>query len=98
MADLYIDGQVLNAVRADLRNVRELAQRPGREMAQIDSSAVGSPALVARMDEFGQEWSYGISKIADFSGSAADALDRLEQAFAEADKSLTDALNKAMAG
>ena len=98
MADLYIDGQVLNAVRADLRNVRELAQRPGREMAQIDSSAVGSPALVARMDEFGQEWSYGIGKIADFSGSAADALDRLGQAFAEADKSLTDALNKAMAG
>jgi len=69
VGDLYIDGQVLAEVRSDLRSIRELAERPGRDMARIDAASVGSPSLVERMDEFGEEWSYGISKIADFSGS-----------------------------
>jgi hypothetical protein len=47
------------------------------------------------MDEFGDEWAYGIDKLDGFAGSAAEALDRIAQAFHEADTSLARALREA---
>lgn len=51
--------------------------------------------LAARMDEFGDEWSYGIGKLAEFAETAVEALDAIEKAFATADEDLAAALAEA---
>lgn len=95
MSDVYIDGEVLSRVRSNLGNIRELMERPAQAMRAVSGSAMGAPALARRMDEFGDEWAYGIDKLSGFAGDAVEALDRIEQAFEQADTSLTEALRNA---
>jgi hypothetical protein len=95
VSDVYIDGEVLARVHRNLTGIRDLMERPARQMQDVDGWVMGAPALVRRMDEFGSEWAYGIRKLASFAGDAASALDRVEQAFDDADASLAQALRSA---
>ena len=97
MSDLYIDGAVLARVRSNLANIRDLMETPAREMREVTGSAMGAQSLARRMDEFGDEWSYGIGKLGEFAGSAVEALDSVEQAFEDADTNLAQALRQAAA-
>lgn len=98
MADLYIDGAVLARTRDQLRSIEDLLRRPCREMAALPSEAVAQGVLRARLREFGDEWSYGIGKLGDFSVAAADALDQVKQAFQDVDNELASALGEAARG
>lgn len=95
MSDLYIDGEMLARVRSNLSSIRELMERPARAMREVTGPAMGARALSLRMDEFGDEWAYGIDKLSGFAGDAVDALDRIERAFEEADTCLAEALRNA---
>jgi hypothetical protein len=95
VSDLYIDGDALARVRSNLSGIRELMERPARQMRDVSGSSMGAAALARRMDEFGSEWAYGIDKLSGFAGSAVEALDRIEQAFEDADTSLAEALRNA---
>lgn len=97
MPDLYIDGAMLTRVRGNLASIRDLLERPARRMAEVDGRAMGVAELEQRMDEFGDEWEYGIDKLGEFAESAVDALDQISQAFDEADTDLANALNEAKA-
>ncbi|RBY94429.1 hypothetical protein DQ244_03700 [Blastococcus sp. TBT05-19] len=94
-SDLYIDGAMLARVRSNLSGIRDLMEQPAREMQDVTGSAMGASALARRMDEFGDEWSYGISKLSEFAGSAVEALDRIAEAFQAADTALAEALEQA---
>lgn len=95
MSDVYIDGAVLARVRSNLGDIRDLMQTPARRMRDVTGSAMGARDLARRMDEFGDEWAYGIEKLGGFAADAVDALDRIEQAFRDADTSLATALQQA---
>ena len=95
MSDVYIDGAVLARVRSNLGDIRDLMQTPARQMREITGSAMGARDLARRMDEFGDEWAYGIEKLGGFAAHAVVALDRIEQAFRDADTSLAQALRQA---
>jgi hypothetical protein len=92
VSDVYISAEVLSRVRSNLGSIRQLMERPARAMREVTGSAMGAAALARRMDEFGNEWSYGIDKLGDFAGVAVEALDRIEHAFEEADTALAQAL------
>lgn len=95
MADLYIDGAVLARTRARLRSIEDLLSRPCREMGVLPSEAVGQETLRAKLRDFGDEWSYGIGKLGEFSAAASEALTQVERAFRDADEELKAALDKA---
>ncbi len=95
MADLYIDGAMLGRVRSNLARIEQLLEVPAREMRSVDGRAMGAPALESRMNDFGDEWSYGIGKLGEFSASAVEALDKIQESFRQADVALADALSEA---
>lgn len=95
MTDLYIDAAMLARVRSSFRDIEQLLTGPGRAMRQLDSSDVGPAVLRRRLHEFGDEWAYGIDQLGEFSGTVVEALDRIEQAFEEADVELAAALREA---
>lgn len=95
VSDLYIDGAMLERVRSNLASVTDLLSRPARRMSEVDGRAMGVPELEQRMDDFGDEWEYGISKLGEFSESAVDALDQIKEGFEQADDDLANALNEA---
>jgi hypothetical protein len=95
MSDLYIDGEMLNRVRHNLRDIDALFGKPIRAMTDIDAKAMGASDLERRMEEFGDEWSYGIKQLRKFSKGAAKTLDTIEKAFNQLDLDLANELSKA---
>ena len=63
MSDIYVDIDVLNRVRGDIKHIGEIMERPGREMDEVDGDSMGVSMLASRMNHFGDEWSYGIKQI-----------------------------------
>ncbi|MEU3084152.1 hypothetical protein ABZ697_28035 [Streptomyces albidoflavus] len=74
MSDLSVDYEVLNRVRHNLDQIADLMKKPGREMESVDGTSMGVPELARRMDDFGDEWSYGIKQLTKFSAKASKAL------------------------
>ena len=93
--DLYIDGAVLRRVRTNLGRIETLLERPASDMKALDGSELGPARLRARVNEFADGWAYGIQQLGEFTASAVDALNSIEEAFARADTDLASALNDA---
>ncbi|MEU9972439.1 hypothetical protein [Streptomyces sp. NPDC051014] len=92
--DIFVDFDVLRRVRDDIRHVGEIMRRPGREMDEVDGAAMGVFALAVRMNDFGDEWSYGIRQIEKFSDAAVKALDGIQRAFEGLDDRLAEELRR----
>jgi hypothetical protein len=88
MADLCIDFDVLERVRGNLADVEDLLKGPCRGMADLPADAAGHDDLRSRLREFGDEWDYGIGKLGEFSGGAADALATIRDTFRQLDDEL----------
>lgn len=88
MSDLSVDYAVLNRVRHNLDHIAHLMKQPGRDMEKVSGDAMGAQELAERMDDFGEEWSYGIKQLTKFSGKASDALLKIKKAFEDLDDEL----------
>jgi hypothetical protein len=85
---------VLNRVRHNLDHIAELMKKPGGEMKEVTGSSMGVPELARRMDDFGDEWSYGIKQLTKFSEKASEALLTVKEAFEKLDDELAEASKK----
>jgi hypothetical protein len=97
-SDLYLDYDLLRATRDDIRNVADLMERPCQAMADVGGPSMGVARLVERMDDFGDEWEYGIGQLRDLAGGAADALDQVLRAFQAIDEGLEESLGSGSGG
>ncbi|MEV2253143.1 hypothetical protein AB0I94_21610 [Streptomyces sp. NPDC050147] len=88
MSDLSVDYAVLNRVKHNLDHIAHLMKQPGRDMEKVSGDAMGARELAERMDDFGEEWSYGIKQLTKFSGKASDALLKIKKAFEDLDDEL----------
>ncbi|MFE7813970.1 hypothetical protein ACFU5P_18815 [Streptomyces sp. NPDC057433] len=95
MSDIHIDFDVLKRVRSDIERIGEIMERPGREMEEVGGASMGVSMLASRMNDFGDEWSYGVKQIKKYSGAAVKTLDRMQKAFEDMDDTLAKELRKA---
>ncbi len=95
MADLFIDAAALARTQDRLRAVEDLLTRPSREMGALPSEAVGQEILRSKLRDFGDEWSYGIGKLGEFSVGAAEAIAQVQEAFRSLDDELKATLDQA---
>ncbi|MFF5143618.1 hypothetical protein ACFY6U_28445 [Streptomyces sp. NPDC013157] len=93
-SDIFVDFDVLQRVRDDIQHIGEIMQRPGREMDEVDGAAMGVFVLAVRMNDFGDEWSYGIKQIEKFSDAAVKALDGIRKAFEGLDDRVAEELRR----
>jgi hypothetical protein len=92
MSDLYIDGAMLDRVKTNFKNIESLLRGPSRAMKDLDANEVGPSRLEARMDEFSDDWDYGIGQLGEFADSVVEALQSIADAFDKADTDLAAAL------
>lgn len=88
MSDLSVDYAVLNRVRHNLDHIAHMMKQPGRDMEKVTGDAMGVHELAERMDDFGDEWSYGIKQLTKFSGKASEALLKIKESFEKLDDEL----------
>jgi hypothetical protein len=94
VSDLYIDFEMLVRTQKDIRDIHDVMAKPCREMDEVDGASMGVFKLAKRMDDFGDEWSYGIKQLSKFSKSAAKALGQIKKSFEELDEQLAHELQK----
>lgn len=94
-SDLYIDGAMLERVKTNFKNIENLLRGPSRAMKELDANEVGPKKLEERMDDFSDDWDYGIGQLGEFADSVVEALQSIADAFKEADDNLAAALNDA---
>lgn len=97
-SDLYIDGEMLARVRQSLRHITDILEDPMEAIREVGAEDSGVDELTDRLRDFGDEWDYGIGKINEYAGGAADTLQSIEQAFADLDLDLAEALQQAREG
>ncbi len=97
-ADLFVDGQMLDDVKSDFKNIEGLLGDVLRAMRNVDASDIGPAPLRERAHRFGDEWSYGIGQLGEFAGAVVDALQTIKDGFEEADTHLANALTEAGEG
>jgi hypothetical protein len=97
-SDLYIDGEILARVRQNLRHITDILEDPMKTIREVGAEDIGVDELTGRLNEFGDEWDYGIGKINEYAGGAADTLESIEQAFTDLDLDLAEALRQAREG
>lgn len=88
MADLYIDGEALAATKSNLSDIEDLLKGPCNKMSDLPVEAAGHEELKGRLNEFGDQWDYGIGKLGDFSGACVDALTTIGDTFSGLDDEL----------
>ncbi|MFJ4920401.1 hypothetical protein [Streptomyces sp. NPDC088725] len=94
MSDLSIDYAVLNRVRNNLDHIAHLMKKPGQEMERMSCVSMGVPELAKRMDDFGDEWSYGIKQLTKFSEKASKTLLKVKETFEKLDHELAEVNRK----
>ncbi|GAB2759691.1 hypothetical protein [Nocardioides pakistanensis] len=88
MADLYIDLDGLARTRDSIDRVERLLREPLDTMASRASAATEIDVLRSRLAEFGEEWDYGIGRLAKYSEGVAEALEQIRRTFTELDEKL----------
>ncbi|RMI30449.1 hypothetical protein [Streptomyces triticirhizae] len=91
-SDLYLSYDEPRTNRDNIRNIANLMEQPCEAMAEVDGAAMGVSRLERRMDDFGNEWEYGISQLAEFADQAANGLDEILRAFQSVDDGLAQGL------
>ena len=91
MADLIIDFGALERTRGNLNDVTDLLTGPCKGMADLPASAAGDATLTAKLQDFGDEWEYGIHKLAEFSSGIGAVLRDTVSTFRDLDDELAAA-------
>lgn len=98
MADLYVHSSVLDSMRNGLSTISGRLEGALGELRRLDAEAVGAPPLIDGVDEFAQEWRYGVEQIGRRTETRVQALTKIGQAFDEADSKLAQACRGGAAG
>jgi hypothetical protein len=95
VCDLYIDYDMLERTRSNLANITDILENPTDEVSYHGTDSAGVQDLSDRLGDFDDEWDYGIEKIREFSGNAAEMLGALMRAWEDFDLDLAAQLREA---
>ncbi|WP_122818570.1 hypothetical protein [Nocardioides pantholopis] len=91
MADLFIDFAALSRVRHDMDGISDLLSRPVDAMRTRAAGATGHDGLRQRLQEFGDDWDYGIKQLGKYSAGCSEALENIRTQFEKLDQELASA-------
>lgn len=94
MCDLYIDYDMLERTQSNLANITTILENPTDEVSYWGTDSAGVQELSDRLGEFDDEWDYGIEKIREYAGNAAEMLGNLIDAWREFDLDLAKAIRE----
>jgi hypothetical protein len=90
MADLYIDMDGLARTRDNLDRIGDLMKDPVGRMSDEAGDATSIDELRSKMQDFGDEWDYGIGRLTKYTKGVGEALEQIRKTFSDLDQQLAD--------
>jgi len=92
MSDLRLEDTVFQDLRKTFSTISDRMDATRRTLRGTDASAVGQGKLVEDVQDFADEWAYGIKQLGKHTSGAVKMIDKIGEAFDKLDLDLAESL------
>ncbi|MFK4065671.1 hypothetical protein [Streptomyces sp. NPDC029674] len=95
MSDLRLDGTVFESLKKTFSSVSDRMDAARRTLKNTDGSVVGTGKLAEDVQEFADEWGYGVKQLGKHTQGAVKMIDKIDEEFSKLDQALAESLKTA---
>jgi hypothetical protein len=95
VSDLKVTSSVLDDLRRTFTTITGRLDGARRQLTSVQAWAVGDQDLIHDLEDFSDDWKYGITQIGQHADSTVKMIDSIGKTFDDADVQLANTLQKA---
>ncbi|MFE1440911.1 hypothetical protein [Streptomyces sp. NPDC058739] len=92
MSDLRLDDTIFEDLKKTFSTISDRMEDARRSLKGTDASAVGESKLIEDVQDFADDWGYGIKQLGKHTHGAVKMINKIGQTFDELDRELAEAL------
>jgi hypothetical protein len=92
MSDLRLDDTIFAHLRKTFSSISDRMETTRRTLRSADSSAVGESKLVEDVQDFADDWCYGIKQLGKHTQGAVKMINKIGESFDKLDLDLAESL------
>ncbi|MFF7112554.1 hypothetical protein ACFY91_09620 [Streptomyces albogriseolus] len=92
MSDLTLDDTVFHSLKKTFSSISDRMEDARRSLRGTDASAVGESKLVEDVQDFADEWGYGIKQLGKHTQGAVKMINTIGKTFGDLDLELAQSL------
>ncbi|MEU1262831.1 hypothetical protein ACFUZA_07835 [Streptomyces cellulosae] len=92
MSDLTLDDTVFHSLKKTFSSISDRMEDARRSLRGTDASAVGESKLVEDVQDFADEWGYGIKQLGKHTHGAVKMINTIGKTFGDLDLELAQSL------
>ncbi|MFA3873577.1 hypothetical protein ACFYZ3_25715 [Streptomyces sp. NPDC001599] len=97
MSDLTLDDTIFQHLKETFSTISDRMEATRRTLRGTDASAVGEPKLIDDVQDFADEWGYGIKQLGKHTQGAVKMINHIGDTFSDLDLELAESLKAAKA-
>ncbi|MGW2171176.1 hypothetical protein ACWC1C_11705 [Streptomyces sp. NPDC001705] len=92
MSDLTLDDSIFQHLKATFSTISDRMEATRRSLRGADASAVGESQLIEDVQDFADEWGYGIKQLGKHTQGAVKMINTIGDTFGKLDLELAESL------
>ena len=92
MSDLRLEDTIFQDLRKTFSTISDRMDATRRTLRGTDASAVGQSKLIEDVQDFADEWAYGIKQLGKHTSGAVKMIDKISESFSQLDLDLAESL------
>ncbi|MFF0140071.1 hypothetical protein ACFYRN_26890 [Streptomyces sp. NPDC005227] len=92
MSDLRLEDTIFEDLKKTFSSISDRMESTRRTLRGTDASAVGESKLVEDVQEFADDWGYGIKQLGKHTQGAVKMIDKIADSFGKLDLDLAESL------
>jgi len=92
MSDLRLEDTIFQDLKKTFSTISDRMEATRRSLRGTDASAVGESKLVEDVQDFADDWSYGIKQLGKHTHGAVKMINKIGESFGKLDLDLAESL------
>ncbi|MCX5284908.1 MULTISPECIES: hypothetical protein [unclassified Streptomyces] len=92
MSDLRLEDTIFEDLKKTFSSISDRMEATRRTLRGTDASAVGESKLVEDVQDFADDWGYGIKQLGKHTQGAVKMIDKIADSFGKLDLDLAESL------
>ncbi|MGW0969700.1 hypothetical protein [Streptomyces sp. NPDC002516] len=92
MSDLRLEDTIFEDLKKTFSTISDRMEATRRGLRGTDASAVGEAKLVEDVQDFADDWGYGIKQLGKHTSGAVKMIDKIADSFGKLDLDLAESL------
>ncbi|MFE9767861.1 hypothetical protein ACFYPC_25630 [Streptomyces sp. NPDC005808] len=92
MSDLRLEDTIFQDLKKTFSTISDRMESTRRSLRNTDASAVGQSQLIEDVQDFADEWGYGIKQLGKHTSGAVKMINKIGESFSQLDLDLAESL------